>query len=52
MGPGVAGFMVVGVIYLIYLYRRHPQRVIEVGLVHVDAPELQPVAEVGLPRGR
>src|SRR4249919_2583078 len=27
MGPGVAGFMIIGVIYLIYLYRRHPRRV-------------------------
>jgi amino acid transporter len=36
MGPGVAGFMVVGLIYLIYLYARHPQRVTEVGLVHLD----------------
>jgi len=38
MGPGVAGFMVVGVIYLLYLYARHPQRVAEVGLVHIDEP--------------
>jgi len=38
MGPGVAGFMVVGLIYLIYLYARHPQRVTEVGLVHLDEP--------------
>jgi hypothetical protein len=36
MGPGVAGFMLIGVIYLIYLYRRDPQRVVEVGLVHTD----------------
>jgi amino acid transporter len=36
MAPGVAGFMVVGVIYLAYLYARHPQRVTEVGLVHID----------------
>ena len=36
MGPGVAGFMLVGVIYLAYLYARHPQRVAEVGLVHLD----------------
>ena len=36
MGPGVAGFMVVGVLYLVYLYRRHPERVTEVGLVHID----------------
>ena len=38
MGPGVAGFMVVGVLYLIYLYIRHPRRVAEVGLVHIDEP--------------
>jgi hypothetical protein len=39
MGPGVAGFMILGVIYLIYLYRRHPRRVVEVGLVHLDPNE-------------
>src|SRR5438477_279354 len=39
MGPGVAGFMVVGVIYMIYLYRTNPQRVSDVGLVHLDALE-------------
>ncbi len=39
MGPGVAGFMVVGVIYLVYLYRREPRRVVEVGLVHLDPLE-------------
>jgi amino acid transporter len=38
MGPGVAGFMVVGIIYLVYLNARHPQRVAEVGLVHLDEP--------------
>jgi len=38
MGPGVAGFMVVGVLYLCYLYARHPRRVTEVGLVHLDEP--------------
>ena len=36
MGPGVAGWMVVGLLYLVYLYRRHPSRVTEVGLVHLD----------------
>jgi amino acid transporter len=36
MGPGVAGFMILGVIYLIYLYRTDPRRVVEVGLVHLD----------------
>jgi amino acid transporter len=37
MGPGVAGFMVLGVIYMIILYRTNPQRVADVGLVHLDA---------------
>lgn len=38
MGPGIAGWMVVGLIYLVYLYRKHPQRVTQVGLVHIDQP--------------
>ena len=38
MGPGVGGFMLVGVAYLGYLYARHPRRVTEVGLVHLDEP--------------
>jgi amino acid transporter len=38
MGLGVAGWMVVGVIYLIYLYARNPRRVVEVGLVHLEEP--------------
>ncbi|HEY2242450.1 MAG TPA: APC family permease [Streptosporangiaceae bacterium] len=44
MGPGVAGWMVVGLLYLIYLYRRHPQRVTEVGLVHLDDAEVEETA--------
>jgi hypothetical protein len=44
MGPGVAAWMVVGVIYLIYLYNRHPSRVTEVGLVHLEA-EVTPAAK-------
>jgi amino acid transporter len=47
MGPGVAGFMVVGVFYLIYLYARHPQRVTEVGLVHIDEPAADAEAQAG-----
>jgi amino acid transporter len=39
MGPGVAGFMVLGLIYLIYLYQHDPQRVVQVGLVHLDPLE-------------
>jgi len=38
MGPGVAGWMIIGVGYLIYLYARHPARVTKVGLVHLDEP--------------
>jgi amino acid transporter len=42
MGPGVAGWMFVGVAYLVYLYARHPSRVTEVGLVHLDEPVEEP----------
>jgi amino acid transporter len=37
MGPGVGGFMVLGLIYMIYLYRTDPGRINDVGLVHLDA---------------
>jgi uncharacterized membrane protein len=39
MGPGVAGFMILGVIYMIYLYRTAPQTITDVGLVHLDPLE-------------
>src|SRR5580693_5598465 len=39
MAPGVGGFMVLGVIYLIYLYRTNPGRITDVGFVHLDAVE-------------
>jgi amino acid transporter len=43
MGPAVAVWMVLGVFYLIYLYRTDPQRVVDVGLIHVDLePDLDP----------
>src|SRR5882757_8280141 len=42
LGPGVAGWMVLGLIYLAYLYRRDPRRVVEVGLVHLDPLEELP----------
>ena len=35
-GPGVAGFMVLGVIYMIYLYWTNPGRITDVGLVHLE----------------
>jgi|GEM_PF-4444754 len=31
--------MAAGVIYVVYLYRRDPRRVVEVGLVHLDQLE-------------
>jgi len=37
--------MVVGIMYLIYLYRRHPQRIAEVGLVHLDEPAVAAAAK-------
>ncbi len=46
MGPGIAGWMFAGLIYLVYLYRKHPRRITEVGLVHLD----EPAAEVQLER--
>ena len=39
MAPGVGGFMVLGVIYMIYLYRTNPGRISDVGLVHLDIVE-------------
>ena len=36
MAPGVGGWMIRGVICLIYLHVRDPRRVTEVGLVHLD----------------
>jgi amino acid transporter len=37
MGPGVGGFMVLGLIYMFYLYATDRRRVADVGLVHLDA---------------
>ena len=42
MAPGVTGWMIVGAGYLLYLYARHPSRVTEVGLVHLDEPIEEP----------
>ncbi|MBO1753546.1 APC family permease [Allobranchiibius sp. CTAmp26] len=36
-GPIVAGWMVIGVAYLVYLWTRHRSRVVATGLVHLDA---------------
>jgi amino acid transporter len=45
MGPGVGGFMLIGVIYLIYLYQRDPERVSQVGMVHLDLLDEESAAE-------
>jgi amino acid transporter len=42
MGPAVAVWMVIGLVYLIFLYARHKQRVTDVGLVHLDPLEEYP----------
>src|SRR5499427_8671641 len=42
MAPGVGAWMVIGLIYLFFLYARHKQRVTEVGLVHLDPLEEYP----------
>jgi amino acid transporter len=42
MAPGVGGWMLIGVVYLIFLYARHKQRVTDVGLVHLDPLEEYP----------
>jgi amino acid transporter len=48
MGPAAAIWMVLGIGYLGYLYLRQPQRVTDVGLIHLDAEaeaEPTPAAE-------
>jgi amino acid transporter len=36
MGPAVAIWMGIGILYLVYLYTRHRQRVSDVALIHLD----------------
>jgi amino acid transporter len=42
MGPAIAVWMVIGVGYLIYLYAADPQRVLDVGLIHIDLAPAEP----------
>jgi amino acid transporter len=42
MGPAIAVWMVIGVGYLIYLYAADPQRVLDVGLIHIDLAPVEP----------
>jgi amino acid transporter len=42
MGPAAAIWMILGLVYLVYLYVREPRRVVDVGLIHIDA---EPAAE-------
>jgi len=41
MGPAVAVWMVIGLAYLAYLYIANSQRVIDVGLIHLDGTEVE-----------
>jgi amino acid transporter len=42
MGPAMGVWMLLGVIYMAYLYRKDPKRVTEVGTVHLDLePDLR-----------
>ncbi len=42
MGPAAAIWMILGIIYLLFLHALAPRRVVDVGLVHLDA---EPAAE-------
>jgi hypothetical protein len=44
MGAAVAVWIVIGVIYMVYLYLRDPQRVTDVGLIHIDESPAETVA--------
>jgi amino acid transporter len=44
MGPAAAVWIGLGVIYLVYLYFRDRQRVIDVGLIHLDEAPAETVA--------
>jgi len=39
MGPGLAGFMILGVIYMVCLHNTDPRRITEAGLVRLDELE-------------
>ena len=41
MGPAMGAWILLGVVYMAYLYSRHPERVTQVGMVHLDQ-ELEP----------
>jgi amino acid transporter len=48
-GPVVGVWMVLGLLYLAYLWARHRQRVLDTGLVHLDADVDEPVVVRGEP---
>jgi len=50
MGPAMGVWMLLGIGYMVYLYRTHPARVVEVGTVHLDlAPEMVAEGEAPAP---
>jgi hypothetical protein len=44
MGPAAAVWIGIGIIYLVYLYVRDRQRVIDVGLIHIDEEPVEAAA--------
>ena len=44
MDQAAAVWIGIGVIYVVYLYFRDPQRVIDVGLIHLDEVPAETVA--------
>jgi amino acid transporter len=49
-GAIVGGWMLIGIIYLVYLWTRHRQRVVDTGLVHLDDIEDSREAALELPQ--
>jgi amino acid transporter len=48
MGPAAAIWMILGIIYLVFLSVIAPRRVVDVGLIHLDAePAAEPTTTVG-----
>ncbi len=50
MAYGIGGFMALGIVYLVLLWRRDRRRVVDVGIVHLDLPgEEEPALAAGAP---
>jgi hypothetical protein len=40
-GPAAAIWMVIGIVYLVYLNWRHRQRIVDVGLIHIEGEQAE-----------